>query len=888
MENKVLIICPAKSKHAFLTDLLNVTLQVDSLYDIVTTIAEKDTSATYLAIVAMGQDAITSLGLSGTINVLKAMNLVYDNAPLLVTDSPASLDFQESSTEIQRIMLSISTDLHNAFVAAFGAGKVDPNFNESVLCTSADQIRDLYQVAKHCGRLAIDIETVRAESAAEDSGSDDDEEDSDVPKREGKAEVTDSALNRNTCGISVISLCAQPGYSLVVPVEHSEYKWTDDMQGALKELFADKDIDKVAHNSKYDFFVLSRYGFDIAGRWIDTVLLHHQLSSNMPHKLKPLVAEYFPSVGGYEDALAKYNNDWNAIPMHDLLPYTGMDVDTTLRLSYIIEEQLIDRSVDEYMCYRNIMSAALKPLFTTEYRGCRINRELLAEAAVEATALKESLEAKINAYPEVQAFNRARLEAAKQAAIDKQRAAIDAQLKKFTDKLKEAEANMAEATALQDAKLIKKCTTALEKARKAMVDKNATWLNAEARLRSAMEGHVSWIPFNPASTPALSSLLYDKGVGFEFEPVKLEGESLPSRGTSSALLNEIDDPSGFIETILVYRGISKTLSTYLTAILRKTDANGYLHGSFNLAGTKTFRMSASDPNLQNVISRSKFDDVMKIASCVKKSFVPEPGEVLLQIDLSQAELRMIAHYADETNMLAAYNSGKDLHKVGACKTMHISEEEFNSLSKEEQKSARQRAKARNFGLIYGMSAQGYKQYAWTSYGVALTAEEAEEERLNFFRMFPRLLAYHEDMQNFASANGCVTTLFGGRCPLPDTKSFIPKYRSAALRNAINSPIQGTVGQLTIFAIALLGLRLDPRVRILNSVHDSVIMSVPRCLLDETVRICRATLENAPLKQFFGVELKVKMAVDFEASYSSWKEVMPLDEFLGTEANVNAG
>lgn len=882
MENKVLILCPSKYKHDMVRSILDVTLQVSNLYDLVADIKEKDETAIYRSMVAMGQEALLQLNIVGAVHVLKTTPLTYEDIPLIVTESPAAVGFKEDSTEVQRIIVEISTGLHQAFVAAFGAGKVDDKFNTSVLCTSVEQIRELHAIAKQGGRLAIDIETMKAESEPKEESDDDRITLGDPEEQE------DSALNRSTCVISVISLCAQPGYSLVVPVSHSEYQWTDGMPQALHDLFADASIDKVAHNSKYDFFVLSRYGFNIAGRWIDTVLLHHQLKSNMPHKLKMLVAEYFPSVAGYEDALGEYNNNWNIIPMHKLLPYSGMDVDTTLRLSYIIEEELIDRSVEEYMCYRNVMSAALKPLFHTEYRGCRINRELLAEAIVEARELKESLEAKINAFPQIQEFNRRRFEDAKEAAIAKHKSTIEGLHDKAKAKIEEAEAALQEALSIDDKKLIKKWTTSKDKALKAIVEKSVSWRKAEEYLQAAIEGHVKWSPFNPASQPQLVSILYDKGVGFEFEPVQIEGESMPSRTTKSDVLHEIDDPSGFIETILIYRGISKTLSTYLVSILKKTDAKGYLHGSFNLAGTKTFRMSASDPNLQNIISRSKFDEVMRIVGYVKKAFVPDQDEVLLNLDLSQAELRMIAHYADETNMLNAYNSGKDLHVVGACSSMHITEDAFHALPKDEQKKLRQRAKARNFGLIYGMSAGGYKQYAWTGYGVKLTAEEAEEERLSFFRMFPKLLTYHEQMQDFVSKNAYVPTLFGGRCPLPDSQSFVPKYKSAAMRNAINSPIQGSVGQLTVLAIALLYLRLDPRVKILNSVHDSVIMSLPRFLLEDTVRLCRDTLENAPLQKFFGVTLKVKMAVDFEASYKSWKEVVPLEEFLEMEAQVNAG
>jgi len=800
--HKVLVIYQGKSDS--LRTLLDVDLGCMNLYDLLPVIPEE--IAKYECIVLCGGEALVAAGFIEAASTLKTKPVTYQNLPVVPTVSPMAVLHDKTA------WATLSKDLHRAFVMVFGAPEIDPNFTKSVLCTDAAQIRQLHQVAKHSGRLAVDIES--------------------------------TGLDRIKDKITVVSLSAQPGYSLVVPVEHFEALASQGMMQAMSELFYDHTVEKVLQNAKFDLVFFYRYGFVFKGIIHDTLCMHHQLHNNKDHGLKDMVREYFPRIAGYEAALDKYNKQYDSIPLSDLVPYAGMDADATLRLSYILEDALVTRDPKEYNCYRNIMSAALKPLFMAEYKGCRIDKALLASAIVEAKAMKESLAFKIQSYPEVQLF----LGKARQAVIDKR---------------------------------VLECRAKIESSKTPKAKQG--WSD---KLADAMAGNVDAPVFNPDSPIQLKQLLFWKGYGFEFIPPVLEGERGGTESTDKNVLNEIDDPSGFIDLVLTYRGISKTLSTYLLSILEKTDDNGYLHGRFNLSGTKTYRMSSSEPNLQNVISRSKFEEVMNIVSYVKKSFKPEEGEVLLSCDYSQAELRFISHVAKEANMITAYNSDKDLHIVGACNSMHITEDQFHLLYKAEQKSARQRAKARNFGLIYGMSAKGYKQYAWQQYGVLLTLEEAEQERLSFFRAYPKLLAYHEDMKNFVLANGYVPTVFGAKCWLPDAQSFMPKYQSAALRNSINSPIQGAAGQMTIFCIALLHHRLDPRVRLLNTVHDSIIFSIPRELLEETVRIITDTMTNPPVEQYFGLTLDVKLAVDFEASYKSWKEVLPLNEFLENEAQVN--
>ena len=155
----------------------------------------------------------------------------------------------------------------------------------------------------------------------------------------------------------------------------------------------------------------------------------------------------------------------------------------------------------------------------------------------------------------------------------------------------------------------------------------------------------------------------------------------------------------------------------------------------------------------------------------------------------------------------------------------------------------------------------------------VTYDEAEAEIEAFFKMYPELLEYHEDYINKAVEFGWVRTLFGRKRRLHKINHYDDYIRSMDERAAVNSPIQGTAGEFTIFSLALMRLRLDPRVKIVNTVHDSVILYIPEDILDETLKIMVDTAENLPTKQYFRKELTgVNMKFDVEISRDSWKDL----------------
>lgn len=290
--------------------------------------------------------------------------------------------------------------------------------------------------------------------------------------------------------------------------------------------------------------------------------------------------------------------------------------------------------------------------------------------------------------------------------------------------------------------------------------------------------------------------------------------------------------------------------------------------------------SSKNPNMQNIPRQAKIDNSVaeELVSRIKKIFVvPSTDYYLVQLDYAQAELRVAASFAKETTMLKAYAEGKDLHTVTAMSASGLTEAQWNALSDKEKKEYRSRAKAGNFGLLYGMGAEGFVEYARNNYKVIYTVDEAEKYRRKFFSTYPQLLVWHADYINRGKTQGFVRTLFGRKRHLPKINDSSDYVAAMDERVAINSPVQGTSGEFTIFAIALLRNRLHSSVKLVNTVHDSILYYVPRPLMEETVAILIETCEDLPIKQYFDVELKnVKMKVDIEYSETSWKELKPYE------------
>ena len=334
--------------------------------------------------------------------------------------------------------------------------------------------------------------------------------------------------------------------------------------------------------------------------------------------------------------------------------------------------------------------------------------------------------------------------------------------------------------------------------------------------------------FNLNSTQQLSKVLFET---LKLEPPDRRKKTTSGHfSTSAGVLEELRDQHPVVEKILEYRELSKLKSTYVDALPQQINPRtGRVHTSYNQTGSVTGRLASSDPNLQNIPTRTE------TGRLVRNAFIAAPGYRLLSVDYSQIELRIVAHMAQDEAMLAAFRAGLDIHAATAAAIYGV---ELEQVTKEQ----RRHAKAINFGLIYGMSAFGLHR------STGLTLAEAENFVKAYFQQFPGVKAFLDGLRRQAARQGYVETLLGRRRYFPNLKSNAnPALRAREEREAINAPVQGTAADIMKLAM----VRLPPALkeaglgaRMLLQVHDELVLEVPENERDETVQVVRGIMENA--------------------------------------------
>ncbi len=282
---------------------------------------------------------------------------------------------------------------------------------------------------------------------------------------------------------------------------------------------------------------------------------------------------------------------------------------------------------------------------------------------------------------------------------------------------------------------------------------------------------------------------------------------------------------------------AKTKSTFVDGFLKHVRADGRLHPSYMLfhggfnddeddeSGTVSGRLSARDPAFQTLPKKTKW------AKRLRECYTAPPGMSVLQCDFEQGELKVVACIAPENTMLAAYHNGLDLHAVTGAKLGGYEFEEFTALKltdPEGYKLIRDKAKPANFGLLYGMGVEGFRAYCWAQYGLPLSSEEAGFMRNAFFELYPGLLGYHDAMRRFVRAYLHVRTPMGRVRHLETIQSWDRSVVSLAERQAINSPVQGCLTDMMIWALAEIEANLDTdKVQVVGMIHDALVAYVPQ-------------------------------------------------------------
>jgi DNA polymerase-1 len=330
--------------------------------------------------------------------------------------------------------------------------------------------------------------------------------------------------------------------------------------------------------------------------------------------------------------------------------------------------------------------------------------------------------------------------------------------------------------------------------------------------------------FNIGSTKQLGDILFDK-LGL---PGGKKGKT-GAYGTDASILEQLSPLHPVPAQVLEWRQLTKLKSTYADALGEEIDSRtGRVHTSFALAATATGRLSSSEPNIQNIPIRT--EEGRKI----RRAFVAEPGHLLLSADYSQIELRLAADVADVAELKAAFQAGHDIHALTASEVFGVPLDQMDP-------QTRRRAKAINFGIIYGISAFGLGNQ------IGVPQSEAAEYIRAYFERFPGIRAYMEKIKADARRTGYVETIFGRKCWISGIRDANPARRAGAERQAINAPLQGSAADIIKRAMGRLPAAVERaglRARMLLQVHDELLFEAPEDEVEATAELVKEVMEGA--------------------------------------------
>ncbi len=332
-------------------------------------------------------------------------------------------------------------------------------------------------------------------------------------------------------------------------------------------------------------------------------------------------------------------------------------------------------------------------------------------------------------------------------------------------------------------------------------------------------------PFNLGSPKQLGEVLFNE---LSLNPGKKTKTG--AHGTGADILEKLAlEGHTVAQKILDWRQFSKLCSTYTEALPQSiSPKDGRVHTSYAMAVTTTGRLASSDPNLQNIPIRTP--EGRKI----RKAFIAKPGCQLVSMDYSQIELRLMAHFADIATLKEAFHEGKDIHAITASQVFGIPLDQVTS-------DIRRKAKAINFGIIYGISPYGLGQQ------LGISNEDAATYIKSYEAQYPGIFAYMNQIKEFARTNGYVKTLFGRKCYVPGILSKNFSERGFAERQAINAPLQGTAADIIKRAMIQMQQTIVNQkfqAKMLLQVHDELVFEVPTAELDTFNLVAKSIMESA--------------------------------------------
>jgi DNA polymerase-1 len=368
-----------------------------------------------------------------------------------------------------------------------------------------------------------------------------------------------------------------------------------------------------------------------------------------------------------------------------------------------------------------------------------------------------------------------------------------------------------------------------------------------ATLKAEVYGHAGE-EFNLNSPPQLRKILYEQ-LGLQPGKKTPKGEL----STDASVLEKLRDAHPIVDALLSWRELDKLNSTYLEALPKLVDArDGRVHTTFVQTAAATGRLSSTNPNLQNVPIRTE------LGRQIRRAFVPgSVDRVLLVLDYSQIELRILAHLSGDEGLRAAFESGEDIHTATAARVFGLPLDAVDPLS-------RSRAKMVNYGLAYGMNAWGLAQR------LGIAPDEAQEIMDAYFASFPAIREYLDNQVGHATVEGFTETLLGRRRYIPELQAANPRVRDMGRRQALNAPIQGSASD--VFKVAM--IRVDEALRdepdldchMLLTVHDELVFEVPEASVETAAGLVKERMEHA-------IELDVPLRADVGWG-KDWSDAAP--------------
>lgn len=348
--------------------------------------------------------------------------------------------------------------------------------------------------------------------------------------------------------------------------------------------------------------------------------------------------------------------------------------------------------------------------------------------------------------------------------------------------------------------------------------------------------------FNINSPKQLGVILFEK---LNLPVVK---KTKTGYSTNAEVLEELKDKHEIVSKIIIYRQLVKLKTTYIDGLMSAVQLDGKIHSNFNQMITATGRISSTEPNLQNIPIK------LEQGREIRRAFEPENSDyVILTADYSQIELRVLAHISGDNNLIESFVNGEDIHKRTASEVFNVPIDEVTAIQ-------RSRAKAINFGIVYGLSDFGLAQ------DLKITRREAKEYIENYFARYTGVRRYLDDVIKQAKENGYVRTIFNRIRFIPEINSSNRNIKMLGERLAMNTPIQGSAADIIKIAMVNVYKKLNElglRSRIILQVHDELVLEVHKEEIEEVKRIVRFEMENC-------VELKVPLIVEIKWA-NNWYE-----------------